>query len=102
IEKAEDPGGGAQLPAVDVEQDVAENPAESSERVADQDLDVRALADKIGRDCSSRRGVTLPDLGGDHDDAQLRLAPSRLVTCKKGWPPATVVAQNAQPRQKNC
>ncbi|HEY8773476.1 MAG TPA: hypothetical protein VIM05_02805 [Gaiellaceae bacterium] len=45
--------------------------------------------------------MTLPDLGGEHDYAQLRLAPSRLVTCKKSWPPTTVVAQDAQPRQKN-
>ena len=75
---------------------------EPKQRVADQNLHVGSLADKVGRECPSRRSVTLPDLGGDHDYAQHRLAPSRLVTRKESWPPATVVAQNAQPRQKNC
>jgi hypothetical protein len=43
--------------------------AESNQRVADQDLDVGALADELGRERPRRGGVTLAHLGGQDDDA---------------------------------
>jgi hypothetical protein len=79
IEAAEDPGSEVQLPAVGIEQEEAEKPAQPTERVADQDLDVCSLADKLGRERPSCGGVSLPYLSGEDDDAQLRLAPSRLI-----------------------
>jgi hypothetical protein len=51
-----------------VKQDEAKQAAEPNQCVADQDLDVGALADKLGGERPSRSGVTLPDLGGQDDD----------------------------------
>ena len=100
VEKAEDPGGEAKLAAVGIEQDVTEKAAEPHERVADQNLDVRSLADKLGREHPRGGHMALPDLGGQDDDPQSRFASARRIAGKQPSPPTTTVVQTAQPAGK--
>ncbi len=100
VEKAEDPGGEAKLAAVGIEQDVTEKAAEPHQRVADHDLDVRSLADKLGREHPGGGHMTLPDLGGQDDDPQRRFASARRIAGKQPSPLITMVVQTAQPAGK--